>query len=73
MPRRTTITGSAAAASAQGLPEGVAGLLELREDGVAIAALSDEARAAGVRLLTLGELVAADERATRASCWPAVP
>jgi Fe-S cluster assembly scaffold protein SufB len=59
------VTGAAAAASSAGLPDGVAGLLELREDGVALAALSDGARAAGVRLLTLGELVATNEPLAR--------
>ncbi len=55
------VTATAAASTAEGLPDGVAGLLELREDEVAVAALSDEARAGGVRLLTLGELVATDD------------
>jgi Fe-S cluster assembly scaffold protein SufB len=59
------VTGAAVALTAAGLPEGVAGLLELREDGVAIAALSDAARAAGVRLLTLGDLVATDDALAR--------
>ncbi len=59
------VTGAAAATTAAGLPEGVAGLLELREDEVAVAALSDAARAAGVRLMTLGELVATDEPLAR--------
>jgi Fe-S cluster assembly scaffold protein SufB len=58
-------TGNAAASTADGLPEGVAGLLELREDEVAVAALSDTARAAGVRLMTLGELVATDDAFAR--------
>ena len=57
------VTGNAAASTADGLPDGVAGLLELHEDEVAVAALSDAARAAGVRLMTLGELAATDERA----------
>lgn len=55
------VTATAAASTAEGLPDGVAGLLELREDEVAVAALSNEARAGGVRLLTLGELVATDD------------
>lgn len=59
------VTATAAASTAEGLPDGVAGLLELREDEVAVAALSDEARAAGVRLLTLGELVATDDALAR--------
>ena len=59
------LTGNASASTAAGLPAGVAGLLELREDKVAVAALSDAARAAGVRLLTLGELVATDAELAR--------
>jgi Fe-S cluster assembly scaffold protein SufB len=43
----------------------LAGILEVREDGVAAAALSEDARAAGVRLLTLGELVSSDEALAR--------
>ena len=58
-------TGNAAASTADGLPEGVAGLLELREDEVAVAALSDAARASGVRLMTLGDLVATDDALAR--------
>ena len=56
---------SADAAGAAGIPDDVAGLLELNEAEVAIAALSDEARAAGVRLLTLGELVRTDDGLAR--------
>ena len=59
------VTATAAASTAEGLPEGVAGLLELREDEVAVAALSDEARASGVRLMTLGKLVATDDALAR--------
>ncbi len=59
------VTATAAASTAEGLPEGVAGLLELREDEVALAALSDEARASGVRLMTLGKLVATDDALAR--------
>ena len=59
------LTGSAAASGAAGLPDGVAGLLEIHEDDVTVAALSDEARSAGVRLLTLGELVATDDAQAR--------
>ncbi len=58
-------TANAAASTSDGLPDGVAGLMELREDEVAVAALSDTARAAGVRLLTLGELVATDDALAR--------
>jgi Fe-S cluster assembly scaffold protein SufB len=43
------------------LPAGTAGLIELREDAVAGLALDPKLQAAGVRLLTLGELVATDE------------
>jgi Fe-S cluster assembly scaffold protein SufB len=43
----------------------IAGILELREDGVSTLALSDAARAAGVRLLTLGELVRTDDAFAR--------
>ena len=60
-----TMTGSAGATTAQGLPDGVAGLLDLREDGVAVVAISDAARTAGVRLVTLGELVATDDTLAR--------
>ncbi len=47
------------------LPDDIAGLLEVREDGVAALALSEQARGAGVRLLTLGELVRTDEALAR--------
>jgi Fe-S cluster assembly scaffold protein SufB len=46
-------------------PEDEAGLVELREDGVGACALSAGARAAGVRLLTLGELVRTDDALAR--------
>jgi Fe-S cluster assembly scaffold protein SufB len=58
-------TASADARSAAGIPGDAAGMLELREDEVAVASLSDEARAAGVRLATLGELVRTDESVAR--------
>ena len=58
-------TANAAASTSDGLPDGVAGLMELREEEVAVAALSDTARAAGVKLMTLGELVAADDTLAR--------
>ncbi|MCJ7710126.1 MAG: SufD family Fe-S cluster assembly protein, partial [Chloroflexi bacterium] len=58
-------TANAAASTSDGLPDGVAGLMELREDEVAVAALSGAARAAGVKLMTLGELVAADDALAR--------
>jgi len=54
-------TAAADAASAAGTPGDATGLLELRETDVVTASLSDEARAAGVRLCTLGELVRTDE------------
>ena len=60
-----------APASARELPEGTAGLLEIHEDGVAALVLDDTARAAGVRLLTLGELVATDEALARELLVPA--
>jgi Fe-S cluster assembly scaffold protein SufB len=47
------------------LPAGTAGMIELREDGVAGLALDTKLHAAGVRLLTLGELVATDEAFAR--------
>jgi Fe-S cluster assembly scaffold protein SufB len=45
--------------------EAISGLLELREDGVATASLDPMAAAAGIRLLTLGELVRRDEALAR--------
>jgi len=56
---------AAASAGAAAMPGGLAGLLEITEDGVTTAALSDAARAAGVRLATLGDLVANDEALAR--------
>ncbi len=58
---RTATVGSGESA----LPKDIAGLIEIHEDGVAVHALSDRARAAGVRLLTLGELVRTDEAFAR--------
>lgn len=49
------------------LPDGVDGLIELREDGVTALALSDEARAAGVVLETLGAALRRDPDAVRAA------
>jgi len=43
----------------------IAGLLELREEGVASRSLDEATARAGVRLLTLGELVATDEALAR--------
>ena len=55
-------TRTAAVADAPGtLTAEIAGVLELDEDGVTAVALDDSARAAGVRLLTLAELVRTDE------------
>ena len=56
---RTNSTHADAAAAPLG--EGIGGILELHDDGLATLALSDTARAAGVRLLTLGELVRTDD------------
>jgi len=47
------------------LPDGVAGLAELREDGIATIALDGAARAAGVTLETLGSLIRRDPEAAR--------
>jgi Fe-S cluster assembly scaffold protein SufB len=58
----TGLDGSMAEAAA---PEGVAGLIELREDGLAARSIDAKAAADGVRLLTLPELVATDEALAR--------
>jgi Fe-S cluster assembly scaffold protein SufB len=58
----TGLEGSNAAAAA---PDGVAGLIEMREDGVAARSIDAKAAAAGVRLLTLPELVVTDEALAR--------
>jgi Fe-S cluster assembly scaffold protein SufB len=47
------------------LPDDVDGVIELREDGVVVLALSAEARAAGVTLETLGAFVARDDVTAR--------
>ena len=47
-------------------PDGIAGLVELDEDGIVTLALSDAARSAGVILETLGAAIARDEAAARA-------
>ena len=47
-------------------PDGIAGLVELGEDGIVTLALSDAARRAGVILETLGAAIARDEAAARA-------
>jgi Fe-S cluster assembly scaffold protein SufB len=56
----------ASAVRAAPLPEGSAGLVDLREGDVAALVLSDPARAAGVRLLTLAELLDSDEELAQA-------
>ena len=61
----TTAASATAAAPAPDDPA-IAGLLELREDGVAVASLDPAVAAAGVRLLTLGELVRTDDGLAKA-------
>jgi Fe-S cluster assembly scaffold protein SufB len=57
---------TAAAAALPGeVPAGTAGLVELSEDGVTALVLEDGARAAGVRLGTLGDFLATDEAFAR--------
>ena len=57
------------------IPEGAAALAEFREDRFALLALDDEARSAGVRIETLGALIARDSGAARAlvEALPALP
>ena len=52
-------------ASAPALPDGIAGLADLREDRVEALVLDDASRAAGVRLETLGGLLSSDPDAAR--------
>jgi Fe-S cluster assembly scaffold protein SufB len=59
-------TASVIAAAPAPADEAVSGLLDLREDGVVAASLDPVAVAAGVRLLTLGELVRTDAVLARA-------
>jgi Fe-S cluster assembly scaffold protein SufB len=59
------VTTATRAAVHGGLPDGLAGYIELREDGVVELALDPRLHAAGVRLLPLGELVASDEALAR--------
>ena len=47
------------------LPDGIAGLADLREDRVEALLIDDASRAAGVRLETLGGLLASDPDAAR--------
>jgi Fe-S cluster assembly scaffold protein SufB len=56
------LDGSMAGAAA---PDGVAALIEMREDGIAARSIDAKAAAAGVRLLTLPELIATDEALAR--------
>jgi len=70
--RATAVDGAApytATASHAGSPaalsDDIAGLLELDEDGVTAVSLDDAARASGVRLLTLAELVRTDDAFAR--------
>jgi Fe-S cluster assembly scaffold protein SufB len=56
---------SAAAAAPGPHDEAISGVLELREDGVAVASLDPAAVASGVRLLTLGQLVRQDPNLAR--------
>ena len=58
-------TGAATGGTEADLTADVAGLIELREDEVAARSLDPAARAAGVRLMTLPELVASDEALAR--------
>jgi Fe-S cluster assembly scaffold protein SufB len=53
------------AASASPAPDGVAALASISDDGVESIALSDEARAAGVVLKSVGDLLAKDEALAR--------
>jgi Fe-S cluster assembly scaffold protein SufB len=57
--------GLAGSAPAPAASDDVAGLIELHEDGVATRWLDARAAASGVRLMTLPELVAADEALAR--------
>ncbi len=61
-----TRAASAAASAPAPADAAIAGLLELREDGVTVASLDPATAAAGVRLLTLGELVGSDDALARA-------
>ncbi len=52
-------------ATADQLPDGIAGLADLREDRVGALLIDEASRAAGVRLETLGELLASDPDAAK--------
>ena len=52
-------------ATAEKLPDGIAGLADLREDRVEALLIDDASHAAGVRLETLGGLLAADPEAAQ--------
>ena len=60
-----TRTASAPATPGKPLPDDIAGLMELDEDGVVSLELAPDARDAGVRLLTLAELIRTDEPTAR--------
>ncbi len=61
LPYPTAQDGAAVAdAAAHGADAPTAGLLELREDTIAVATLDPAAEAAGVRLMTLGQLLMTD-------------
>jgi Fe-S cluster assembly scaffold protein SufB len=61
-----TAAAPAPASAPASVPEGVAALVELREDGVTALALGDEAMAAGVTLETFAGLLARDPDGLRA-------
>jgi len=63
---RTATTPEGPAAGAAALPDGVDGIIELREDQVAVLSLSPAASAAGVVLETFGTALARDEAGLRA-------
>lgn len=62
VPYRVTADGTP---STSGIPDDAAGILEIREDGVAALALADDVASQGVRLDTLGGLVRRDEALAR--------
>jgi Fe-S cluster assembly scaffold protein SufB len=61
-----TLTAGASPRVTAGLPEGTAGLIEVDEDGIVALQLAETARTAGVRLLSLAELIHSDEPLARA-------
>jgi Fe-S cluster assembly scaffold protein SufB len=62
----STPAASAPAGPAARTPEGVSAVIELREDGVEVLAISAEAREAGVRLETFGAALGRDPDGVRA-------